>query len=128
MSSRRPYAAVRSKSRAELASAKWKCEPTWTGLSPVLVTTTSIASRPEFSVTGSDLRTYSPGIMGVLLSDGIVNRDELGAVRERGLDLDVVDHLGHPFHDVVAGEQRGSVAHQVRHCPAVACPFNQFVA
>ena len=32
----------------------------------------------------------------------MVNGDELGAVGERGLDLDFVDHFRDAFHDLVA--------------------------
>lgn len=49
------------------------------------------------------------------LADGIVDGDQLGAVRESGFDLHVVDHLRDAFHDVLAGEQRDAVTHQLRH-------------
>ena len=34
----------------------------------------------------------------------MVDGDELGAVWERGLHLNVVEHLGHTLHDIVAGQ------------------------
>jgi hypothetical protein len=53
MFKRRPKAAPRSKARAGLTSKKWAWEPTWTGRSPVLRTTSSLAARPALAVIGS---------------------------------------------------------------------------
>src|SRR5216683_2099581 len=48
-------------------------------------------------------------------ADRLVDGDELGAVGEGRLDLDVVDHLGHAFHHLLALQHAGTVAHQLRH-------------
>src|SRR5207248_1361156 len=50
-----------------LTSKKWKCEPTWTGRSPVLLTTTATMGRPAFSSMSGPSNRYSPGIMVFLL-------------------------------------------------------------
>ena len=62
-SSRRPRAASRSNCSAGLASAKWKCEPTWTGRSPVLTHAQRRSpSRPALSSIGRRRRRGSrPG-------------------------------------------------------------------
>src|SRR4051812_9302282 len=127
MSRWNPRAAPLSNSRARLTSKKWKWEPTWTGRSPVFVTSISRTSRPSLHRTGSSDSTYSPGIMVVPSPDRVVDGDQLRAVRERGLDLDVRDHLGNPLHNVLPGQDRGAVAHQVRHGPPVPGPFDQLV-
>src|SRR4051812_3961842 len=127
MSRRNPRVAARSNSRARLTSKKWKWEPTWTGRSPVFVTSISRTSRPSLHRTGCSASTYSPGITVVHLSDRVVDGDQLRAVREGGLDLDVRDHLGDPLHHVLPSKDRGAPAHQVRHGPAVPGPFHQLV-
>src|SRR5689334_24449273 len=43
--------------------------------------------------------------------DRLVHRDELGAVRECRLDLDVVDHLRNGRHHLVAGQDLRSEEH-----------------
>src|SRR5580704_11223544 len=48
----------------------------------------------EVAVLGDDLAGYHV----FLLPDRLVHRDQLGAVRKRGLDLDLVDHLGNSLH------------------------------
>ena len=50
--------------------------------------------------------------------------DELGAVRERRLDLDLGEHLGHAFHHVVPAEHVAPGLHQVGHGAPVARPFS----
>ena len=40
-----------------------------------------------------------------------MNRHELRAIGESRFDLDVGNHLRHPFHHVVAREKRGAVVH-----------------
>ena len=47
-----------------LTSKKWKCEPTCTGRSPVLLTCSVAVGRPAFSSSGAPSKRYSPGIMG----------------------------------------------------------------
>ena len=49
--------------------------------------------------------------------------DELGAVREGGLGLDFVDHLGHAFHDFAALYNGGAVAHEVADAAAIAAKY-----
>jgi hypothetical protein len=46
--------------------------------------------------------------------------DELGAVRERGLHLDVAEHPGHSLHDIVAGQHLGAADHQLGNGATVA--------
>ena len=48
MSSRKPCAFDRSKASAEFTSARWICDPTCTGRSPVLTTTRVRRSRSSF--------------------------------------------------------------------------------
>ena len=55
--------------------------------------------------------------------DRLVQRDELGAVGERRLDLDLGEHLGDALHHVVAGEHVPSVLHQIGDTPTVAGGF-----
>src|SRR5579884_846197 len=62
----------------------------------------------------------SPGITRATSSDRRVHGDELGAVGEGGLDLDLVDHLGNPLHDLLAPQDRAAIAHQLGNRPAVA--------
>src|SRR5207253_7772489 len=57
------------------------------------------------------------------LANRVVNGDELGAVGERPLDLHLLEHLGHPFHHVVAAEDVEARRHQIRDAPAVANAF-----
>src|SRR5579862_9241073 len=52
-SRRMPSAASRSNSSARLTSEKWKCEPTWIGLSPVLRTESLRVRRPALISIGS---------------------------------------------------------------------------
>ena len=54
---------------------------------------------------------------------GSCERDELGAVGERRLDLDLGEHLGHTFHHVVAAEHVTPGLHQVGHAATVARRF-----
>ncbi len=46
-------------------------------------------------------------------ADRLVDGDELGAVRERRLDLDVVDHLGDAVHDLAARDDMRPGFHQI---------------
>mmetsp|Transcript_5724 Transcript_5724/g.21647 ORF Transcript_5724/g.21647 Transcript_5724/m.21647 type:complete len:213 (+) Transcript_5724:4169-4807(+) len=61
--SRLPRLAARSNESSPFVSMKWKCDPTWMGLSPVLVTLSKMPGRPLFRVTSpkSSLTTTSPG-------------------------------------------------------------------
>src|SRR5881227_1610427 len=62
-SSRTPWAAWPSNDSQRFTSKKWKCEPTWIGRSPRLLTSIRRVARPAFNSIGSDLRKYSPGII-----------------------------------------------------------------
>ena len=64
------------------------------------------AAKPAHTRTGS--------------TDRMMDRDELRAVGERSLDLDLVDHLGDAFHDVVTPQNRLARLHQLRDRTAVA--------
>src|SRR5262249_3270414 len=57
------------------------------------------------------------------LADRMVNGDELGAVGERAFDLNLLEHLRHAFHHVVASQDVEPRRHEVRHGPAVANPL-----
>src|SRR5690606_10834149 len=63
MSSRHPSAACRSNTSASLVSWKWYCEPTWTGRSPVLATTSVIRSRPALISISPSAVSTCPGII-----------------------------------------------------------------
>src|SRR5262249_21364587 len=97
---RMPYAAARSKIRQRLTSGKWKWEPTCTGRSPVLATSSRRVGRPSLISIGSRSSKYSPGIMASPY--GLMDGHELGAIRKRPFHLDLADHLAHTFHYGVA--------------------------
>src|SRR4051812_32196991 len=84
------------------------------GRSAALSTVIRMTSRPSLYTTGSSAKSISPGIMASAppSDDRLVHGDELGAVGERRLDLDVVDHLGDAVHDVVTGEQLAAGGHE----------------
>src|SRR5437867_342126 len=144
---RNPYAAARSKARQRFTSKKWQCDPTCTGRSPRLVTSSRRVGRPAFNSMSPSARKYSPGIIGDSLSfetgetgeyggNGtlrclrsayrIVNRHELRAVRERPLDLDLADHLGHAVHHGIGAEDASAKTHDLRHRLAVANELGDF--
>ena len=50
--------------------------------------------------------------------------NQLGAVREGGLDLNIGDKLRHAFHDVLSLEQCGAVGHEVGDAFSVARAFH----
>ena len=113
MSSRNPWAAPRSNARAVLASGRCRCEPIWTGRSPVLTMTSSIRSdslRSAFSTMVPSAVRMAPGpvelpaAIGLPLRDRLVDGDELAAVREGRLDLDVGEHLGDAVHHLFPGQ------------------------
>ena len=60
-------------------------------------------------------------------TDRLVDGDELGAVGKGGLDLDVVDHLGDPFHHLVAADDMRAGLHQLGDRAAVAGAFDDEV-
>ena len=66
MFSRMPNARARSNRSARFTSKKWKCEPTWMGRSPTLVTSSSSVRRPTLATMSPSAKRYSPGIMARL--------------------------------------------------------------
>src|ERR1700754_36311 len=90
------------------------------GRSPVLATDSVTVLRPALSSISPSLMKRSPGIIASLLSDRFVDGDELGAVGERRLDLDVVDHFGNARHHLIASQHLRAGLHQVGHGAAVA--------
>src|SRR5262245_19384599 len=108
-----PKARARSNRRARLASKKWKCEPTWMGRSPVLATVSWVVRRPTLASMSPSPSRYSPGIMPSPSPNGMMNRHQFRPVRERALDLHFLEHLGHPVHHVVPGQDRDAEGHQV---------------
>jgi hypothetical protein len=105
--SRMPYAAARSNASQRLISKKWQCDPTCTGRSPRLLTVIRRVSRPAFSSIGSDARKNSPGFRNSLLSTNrVMNRDQLGAVGERALDLNLRNHRRDAFHHGIGWQDR----------------------
>ena len=50
--------------------------------------------------------------------------DQLGPIGKGGFHLDVRDHLGHAVHDIVTGEHRSALAHEMCHGLAVASTFH----
>ena len=73
-------------------AAKWKCEPTCTGRSPVLATTSVSARAPGVQRRPAPSPgRISPGNHGI----GWCTVTSLRAVGERRLDLDLVEHLRH---------------------------------
>src|SRR5690606_36664114 len=102
-------------------------DPIWTGRSPVLSTTRrsrSASLRSALSTTVPSAGRRAPGpsveVDMALLADRVVEGDELAPVGERGLDLDVVEHLGHPGHHLIPGEHLPAGAHQLGDGPSVA--------
>ena len=59
-------------------------------------------ARPALSSISPAAAMISPGIMRRSSADRLVHGDELGAVGERRLDLDLGDHLGDALHHLVA--------------------------
>src|ERR1043166_4350083 len=90
------------------------------GRSPVLATESVTVLRPALSSISPSLMKRSPGIMPKLLAYRLMHGDELGPVRKRRLDLDVVDHLGNARHHLVAPQHLRAGLHQLGHRAAVA--------
>src|SRR6185369_16499557 len=90
------------------------------GRSPAFSTRTFTATRPAFNSMEPGSRKYSPGCMPRRrLTDGIVDGNELGAVREGAFDLDFANHLRHPLHHVGARQDVRAEVHQLRDRSAV---------
>src|ERR1700716_4104477 len=98
------------------------------GRSPVLATDSSMLARSAFNVISPSSVRISPGIIRAPEANGLMNGDELGSVREGRLDLDLLDHLGHAVHDLLASQDFRAGLHQVRHRVAVASPFDNRVS
>src|SRR4029453_7692995 len=62
----------------------------------------------------------------VWLPNRIMHGDQLRAIGERALYLNLTHHLGDAIHHVVACQDGGAVLHQVGHRPAVAHPLEDF--
>ena len=58
------------------------------------------------------------------LNNGLVNRDQLGAVWKGGLDLNIGNHVGNAIHHVGAGEQAAAFAHELGYGFTVARTFH----
>ena len=56
----------------------------------------------------------SEGEVAVLGCNGVVNRDELGAVGECAFDLDLRDERGDAGHDLVSAEEFAAKVHEIR--------------
>src|SRR5262249_38095160 len=93
---------------------------TWIGRSPVLATTSSTVRRPSKATTSPSPRRYSPGIIAAPSPDRVMDGHELGAIRKGAFDLDVLDHLRHALHHVVASEDLRAFGHELGAALAVA--------
>ena len=128
MSRRKPWAVARSNSRAALLSGRCRCEPIWIGRSPVLTMTRVIRSpsgRSAFRVRVPGATRTLPGRWHAAAgADGVVQRDELAPVRERGLDLNVVDHLGHAVHHLLGRKNGPPRLHELRNRRALPGPLD----
>src|SRR5580704_9571467 len=74
--------------------------------------------RPSTRSRAIALRDHR-GQLAVRLLDGVVNRDQLRAIGESRLDLNLVDHLRDTFHYLVATENFCTEAHDLRNGFAV---------
>ena len=64
------------------------------------------------------------GLFGACLDDGLMHRNQLGAVGEAGFHLDIGDHLGDAVHYVGAGQHAAAFAHELRNRFAIARAFH----
>ena len=55
----------------------------------------------------------------------MVDGDEFGAIRKSCLDLDIMNHFGNAFHDIIASQQRGSITHEHGDRLPIARAFQQ---
>src|SRR5262249_42074464 len=118
MFKRMPYPAARAKTRQRLTSKKWKWEPTCTGRSPVLATSSRRVGRPALISIGSLPSKYSPGITASPY--GLVDGHELCAIRKCTFYLDFADHLADTVHHGVARKNRRPDAHDLGDRLAIA--------
>jgi len=83
------------------------------------------AGRRGGARRGRERRPDHRGLeVALLRGDGVVNRHQLRAVRERRLDLHLGDHLGHARHDVGDAQQLAAGHHHVGHGAPVADPLH----
>src|SRR3954451_11561327 len=94
------------------------------GRSPVLATSSTNVLRAGSSVMSSAAAgMISPGIIA-RSHDRMMYGHELRAIGERGLHLDLGDHLGDAVHDLCARQQLRALAHELRDRFAIACAFH----
>ncbi len=62
----------------------------------------ALAGLVAASRSATSARMTNPGSSSIASPDRLVHGDQLGAVGEGGLDLDLVDHLRHALHHLVA--------------------------
>src|SRR3954453_2142147 len=91
------------------------------GRSPVLVTLIVAVLRPVLSSISPSLMKYSPGI--IRSPYRLMHGHELRPVRERRLDLHVVNHLRDSVHHLRAGKHLRAGLHQLGNRLAVARAF-----
>src|SRR3954453_4045499 len=96
------------------------------GRSPVLVTLIVAVLRPVLSSISPSLMKYSPGIMRSPYR--LLHRHELRPVRERRLDLPVVNHLRDSVHHLRAGKYLRAGLHELGNRLAVARAFQNEIA
>src|SRR6056297_84985 len=91
----------------------------------------AIASRTKGSTNGVAKPAATPRrnvriicASPIVLTDRVMDGHQLGAVRKRGFDLDVMDHLGDARHALVRRDHMRPGLHQVGHRPTVACAFD----
>src|SRR5882757_1077866 len=99
------------------------------GRSPVLATRSTTVSRPALRVMSpaSSAVRISPGIM-LGSPDGLVNADQLGAIRKGGLHLDLPNHLRHAVHDLVTCQYVCAGLHEVGNRASVPRAFHDRIA
>src|SRR2546423_1927492 len=97
------------------------------GRSPVFATLNTTHSRPALSVISPSSVSISPGIMHSL-PDGLVNADELRTVRERGLHLDLPNHLRNSFHDLLTCQYVRAGLHEVSHGMSIPRALHDAIA
>src|SRR5262245_35430808 len=58
------------------------------------------------------------------LANWIVNTNEFAAIGERCFHLNIGDHFGYAFHNLIASQDLGPLGHELSDRPAVACPLH----
>src|SRR5436305_7626742 len=95
------------------------------GRSPVLVTLSVTDLRSAFSSISPPLMKYSPGIM--CSPYRLMHGHEFRPVRERRLDLHVMDYFRNSIHHLRAREHLRAGLHQLGDSAAVACALEDKV-